>query len=84
MGRLLLIFVLFFPYFYALPSFKLGPCELATFGAGGVSDDSGAAVPLAWYPLTATRKSDDVTTTVHRRFRDFDELDSAVRREREE
>jgi hypothetical protein len=62
--------------------FQLGPCELATFGAGGAGDDSGAAVPLAWYPLTVTRKSDDVTTTVHRRFRDFAELDSAVREDR--
>jgi hypothetical protein len=54
---------------------------VATFGTGGAGDDA-SALPVTWYPLTSRRLVDDVATTVHRRFRDFAELDAAVRRRR--
>jgi hypothetical protein len=52
---------------------------VATFGTGGAGDDA-SALPVTWYPLTSRRLVDDVATTVHRRFRDFAELDAAVSR----
>jgi hypothetical protein len=40
-------------------------------------DRSGALI--TWYVVKATRLEDDVSTTVHRRFRDFAELNSQVK-----
>jgi hypothetical protein len=35
---------------------------------------------IAWYQINVVRKTDGFTTTVHRRFRDFDELYAEVKR----
>ena len=35
---------------------------------------------IAWYQVVVTRRSDNYTTSVHRRFRDFDELLTEVKR----
>jgi hypothetical protein len=45
------------------------------YGSGG-SDDQ---IPVTWYPIKCTRLSDGAKTTVHRRFRDFVDLDESVR-----
>lgn len=48
---------------------------VAAFGNGG-SDEH---VTLTWYPIHVERISDNASTTVHRRFRDFVEVDETVR-----
>jgi PX domain len=46
---------------------------------GTINTVDRAGQPIVWYILQATRVEDSVTTTVHRRFRDFAELNSQVK-----
>ena len=48
---------------------------VAAFGSGGTDEH----VALTWYPLHTERVSDNTSTTVHRRFREFVEIDETVR-----
>ena len=47
----------------------------AAFGTGGADEHT----PLTWFPISVTRKRDGLSTVVHRRFKDFAELDDNVR-----
>jgi len=48
----------------------------AQFGSG---EPDTSSVSVTWYPVETRRERDGVSTTVHRRFQDFAELDEAVR-----
>ena len=48
---------------------------VAAFSGGGADDQ----VTLTWYPVHVERVRDSASTTVHRRFRDFADLDETVR-----